>query len=148
MADRTQNRGRLAAGRGTSEVRKVALGSHWLALFASSGLEAVWAIALAESRGFTVLLPAVVFLIASPLSMVGLGYAMRGIPISVAYAIWTGLGAALTVTASFVMGTEEPTLLKVLFLAGIVGCVIGLKFAKDPAEKPAAPETPQTAPLG
>ena len=126
----------MAVSRSSNGPAKVATGAHWLALLASAGLEAVWAIALAESRGFSVLLPTIVFFIASPLSMVGLGYAMRGIPISVAYAIWTGLGAALTVGVSFVMGTEEPSPLKVLFLAGIVGCVIGLKFAKDPDPRP------------
>ena len=112
--------------------RKVARGRHWLVLFASALLEAVWALALDASRGLSVPLPAAVFLVANAASIVGLGYAMRGIPISVAYAIWTGLGAALTVGASMAMGTESPTPLKLLFLAGIIGCVVGLKFAKDP----------------
>ncbi len=121
---------------------KIATTAHWVVLFASAGLEAVWAIALDQSRGFTVLLPAIVFCIACPLSMVGLGYAMVGIPVSIAYAIWTGLGAALTVGASILIGSEDPSPLKLLFLAGIVGCVIGLKFAKSPA--PATPTpTPQ-----
>ncbi|MCW2287436.1 multidrug efflux SMR transporter [Leucobacter luti] len=107
---------------------------HWVILFASAVLEAVWALALKESHGFTVLAPTIVFAIANPISLFGLGYAMRGLPVSVAYAIWTGLGAALTVAASILMGLEAPSVLKLVFLAGIVGCVIGLKFAKDPAE--------------
>lgn len=114
---------------------KVATPAHWAALFASAVLEAVWAISLDLSRGLTVLEPSLVFLVATTIGMFGLGYAMRGIPISIAYTIWTGLGAAFTVGASFVMGTEEPSLLKILFLAGIVGCVIGLKFARDPKDR-------------
>lgn len=106
---------------------------HWVILFASAVLEAVWALALKESHGFTILAPTIVFAIANPISLFGLGYAMRGLPVSVAYAIWTGLGAALTVAASIVMGLEAPSVLKLVFLAGIVGCVIGLKFAKDPS---------------
>ncbi|PRI10847.1 DMT family transporter [Leucobacter massiliensis] len=119
---------------------KVARGSHWAVLFASAGLEAVWAVALAESEGFTVFLPALVFCIASPLSMAGLGYAMLGIPVSIAYAVWTGLGAALTVSASVLLGTEQPSPLKLLFIAGIVACVIGLKAAGP------APPTPKRQP--
>ena len=101
-------------------------------LFASSVLEAVWALALDASVGFTVPAPTVVFLIANPLSLVGLGYAMRGLPVSVAYAIWTGTGAALTVAVSMLTGNESPSVLKLFFLAGIIGCVIGLKFTRDP----------------
>lgn len=120
---------------------KTATTAHWLILFASAVLEAVWAIALDQSRGFTVLLPALVFCVACTLSMAGLGYAMVGIPVSIAYATWTGLGAALTVGASILIGSEEPSPLKLLFLAGIVGCVVGLKFAKSPT-----PATPTPTP--
>lgn len=110
---------------------RAAGGRHWLVLLLSAVLEATWAIALDESRGFTVLVPAIVFAIALPLSMLGLGYAMRAIPVSVSYAVWTGLGAALTVTVSMALGTEPVSVLKIVFLAGIVGCVLGLKFAGD-----------------
>jgi len=116
---------------------KVAKPAHWIVLLASALLEAVWAIAMHDSNGFTLLVPTLVFAVACPLSMVGLGYAMRGLPISVAYAIWTGLGAALTVIASMVLGSETVSPLKLLFIAGIIGCVIGLKFVKDPAPKDA-----------
>ena len=123
--------------RGAAEA-KTASTRHWLVLLASAVLEAVWAIALKESHGFTVLAPTVVFIITSSISLFGLGYAMRGLPVSVAYAIWTGLGAALTVGASFLLGTDTPSPMQLLFLAGIVGGVIGLKFAKDPDPDPAA----------
>lgn len=114
---------------------KVARPAHWIVLLASALLEAVWAIAMHDSNGFTLLVPSLVFAVACPLSMVGLGFAMRGLPISVAYAIWTGLGAALTVVASMLLGSEPASPLKLLFIAGIIGCVVGLKFVKDPAPK-------------
>lgn len=112
--------------------RKQATGRHWAVLFVSAALEAVWALALSASAGFTLLTPTIIFAITCTLSMFGLAYAMRGIAVSVAYAIWTGTGAALTVAASILSGAESPSLLKLLFLAGIIGCVIGLKFARDP----------------
>ncbi|WP_312178404.1 multidrug efflux SMR transporter [Arthrobacter sp.] len=104
----------------------------WIVLILSAVLEAVWATALEASNGFTVLLPSVVFAVAAALSMAGLGYAMKFIPISTAYAVWTGLGAVLTVAWAMVTGSEEPGVLKVLFLAGIIGCVIGLKLVDKP----------------
>ncbi|MFT4232512.1 MAG: SMR family transporter [Leucobacter sp.] len=113
-------------------------------LLAGAGLEAVWAIALDESRGFTVLLPAIVFCIADPLGMADLGCAMKGIPVCIAYAIWTGIGAALAVGTSMPIGGAVPSPPQLLFLAGIVGCVIGLRCARDPGPTPPTPtSTPQ-----
>ena len=50
--------------------------------------------------------PAVVFVVFSVLSLVGLGRAMRTIPTGTAYAVWTGVGALLTVLWAAVTGTE------------------------------------------
>ncbi|GAB2508069.1 DMT family transporter [Paramicrobacterium agarici] len=98
----------------------------WIVLLASSVLEAVWATALGESHGLSRLVPSMVFVVALTGSMLGLGYAMKGLPVSVSYAVWTGAGAALTVTWAMATGAEAASLLKVLFLAGIVACVVGL----------------------
>jgi quaternary ammonium compound-resistance protein SugE len=103
----------------------------WIVLLASAVLEAVWATALGASNGFTELVPSIVFGVAIVLSMLGLGFAVKHIPISTAYAIWTGTGAALTVTWGMLTGAEAVTLLRVVFLAGIVCCVIGLKLVKS-----------------
>jgi quaternary ammonium compound-resistance protein SugE len=102
---------------------------HWTILMISAVLEAVWATALGMSDGLSRTGPAVVFFVALTLSMFGLGYAMRGIPIGTAYAVWTGAGAALTVGYAMVFGGEPASVLKLLFVAGIIGCVIGLKLA-------------------
>lgn len=99
----------------------------WAILLVSAALEAVWATALGASSGFTEPVAVVVFVVALALSMTGLGYAMRGIPISTAYAVWTGIGAALTVTYAMLTGHEAASALKLVFLAGIVGAAIGLK---------------------
>ena len=100
----------------------------WLVLVLSGVLEAVWATALGRSEGFTKLAPSVVFGIALVASMGGLAWAMRTLPIGTSYAVWVGIGAALTVTYAMVTGTEPVSLLRLLLLAGLVGCVVGLKF--------------------
>ena len=99
----------------------------WLLLLASAVLEAVWATALGLSDGFTRPLPTVVFAVTATLSMVGLGLAIRSIPLGTAYAVWVGIGAALTVGWAMATGIEPFSVLKVLFIAGIVGCAAGLK---------------------
>lgn len=100
----------------------------WLILISSAVMEAVWATALGASNGLSVLAPSIIFFVALALSMAGLAQAMRAIPVGTAYAVWTGVGAVLTVTYSMAFGGEDARILKVLFLAGIIACVIGLKF--------------------
>lgn len=99
----------------------------WLFLVLSGVLEAVWATALGESKGFTRLWPSVVFAVALLLSMTGLMLAMRDLPVGTSYAVWVGIGAVLTVGYAMATGGETVSLLKLLFLAMIVGGVIGLK---------------------
>ncbi len=101
---------------------------YWLVLVLSGVLEAVWATALGGSDGFTRLAPTVVFAVSLAASMAGLAYAMRGLPIGTAYAVWVGIGAALTAGYAMWTGQEAASLVRVLLLAGIIGCVIGLKL--------------------
>ena len=100
----------------------------WLVLVVSGVLEAVWAVALGKSEGFSRLTPTVVFLVGIVLSMGGLAYAMRTLPIGTAYAVWVGIGASLTVAFGMVTGDESVTVVKLLLIAGLLGCVIGLKL--------------------
>ncbi|MET3352039.1 UNVERIFIED_ORG: quaternary ammonium compound-resistance protein SugE [Arthrobacter sp. UYEF1] len=109
----------------------------WLMLLASAVLEAVRATALGNSDGFTHLLPTLVFAVTATLSMIGLGLAIRSIPLGTAYAVWVGIGAALTVGWAMATGVEPFSVLKVLFIAGIVGCAAGLKSLPAVATSPA-----------
>jgi quaternary ammonium compound-resistance protein SugE len=99
----------------------------WLILVVSGALESVWAIALDKSDGFSRLVPSVVFVAALALSMFGLAVALRQLPLGTSYAVWVGIGAMLTVAYAMLSGEESASLIKVLLILGIVGCVIGLK---------------------
>jgi quaternary ammonium compound-resistance protein SugE len=103
----------------------------WIVLVVAGVLEAVWATALGRSEGFSRLVPTVVFGVALLLSMAGLGFALRDLPTGTAYAVWVGIGAAGTVTWAMLTGTEPVSLVKVLLILGLVGCVIGLKLVGD-----------------
>ena len=101
----------------------------WFVLILSGVLEAVWAVALGKSEGFSRLTPTLVFLVGIVLSMGGLAYALRTLPIGTGYAVWVGVGASLTVLYGMASGAEPVSAIKVLLLMGLLGCVIGLKLA-------------------
>ncbi len=109
----------------------------WIILLVSAVFEAVWATALGKSDGLSVLVPSVIFIIALVLSMLGLGYATRHISIGTAYAVWVGIGAALTVTYAILSGDESVSAGKVIFIVGIIAAVVGLKLV---------PSSPRRAP--
>jgi quaternary ammonium compound-resistance protein SugE len=101
----------------------------WFVLVLAGLLEAVWAIALGKTEGFTRLAPSAVFAAALVASMAGLAYAMRTLPIGTSYAVWVGIGAALTVAVSMATGDETVSVAKIALLIGLVTCVVGLKLA-------------------
>ena len=100
----------------------------WIVLILSGGAEAVWATALGRSDGLSRLVPSIVFLVALLVSMSGLAWAMKEIPTGTAYAVWVGIGASLTVLWAMLTGAEPTSLVKILLILGLVGCVVGLKL--------------------
>lgn len=100
----------------------------WLVLVLSGVMEAVWATALGRSEGFTRLGPSLTFAVSLVLSMAGLAYAMRELPVGTSYAVWVGIGASLTVAYAMATGAESASVVKVLLVAGIIVCVAGLKY--------------------
>ena len=94
-------------------------------------MEAVWALALDRAEGFTRPLPTIIFLAALAVSMLGLSHAVKSIPIGTAYAVWVGIGAAVTVGYSMITGAEAALPAKIALLAGLVACVVGLKLVGD-----------------
>lgn len=99
-----------------------------MVLVVSGVLETVWAAALARSRGFTLLVPSVLFVVALLLSMAGLAYALRSIPVGTGYATWVGIGAVGTAVYGMVVLDEPITSVRLLCLLAIVAGVVGLKF--------------------
>jgi quaternary ammonium compound-resistance protein SugE len=99
----------------------------WLILVASGVLEAVWATAMDRSNGFSRLAPSLIFAVSLLFSMTGLAFAMRTLPTGTSYAVWVGIGAVLTVGYAMLTGQETASPAKLLLIAGVVGCIAGLK---------------------
>ncbi|MFI6889523.1 DMT family transporter [Streptosporangium canum] len=68
----------------------------WLISVISGAMETAWAIALQKTEGFSRPMPTAIFVTTLILSMAGLGYALKFIPVGTAYAVWVGIGAAGT----------------------------------------------------
>ena len=67
------------------------------------------------------------FLVCVALSLFFLELAERSIPLGTAYAIWTGIGAVGTVAIGIIWFGEPATVVRVLLIAALIGCAIGLK---------------------
>lgn len=100
----------------------------WFVLVLSGVLEAVWAAALAASKGFSRLAPSMLFLVALALSMSGLAYALRSIPVGTGYGIWVGIGAIGAAVYGMAAFGEPVTAGRIVCLVLIVTGVIGLKL--------------------
>ena len=91
--------------------------------------------ALKMSQGFTQTLPSMLIFPAYAVSFVFLTLAVKIIPISVAYAIWSGVGTALIAAIGILWFHEPVTMSKLVFLGIIVFGVVGLQLSGN-AENP------------
>ncbi|MEV0809531.1 SMR family transporter [Micromonospora sp. NPDC050200] len=100
----------------------------WFVLVVSGLLETAWAVALDRSAGFSRPLPSVVFVVTLVLSMLGLGYALREIPVGTGYAVWVGIGVVGTALVGMVALGESASLPRIGCLLLVVAGVVGLKL--------------------
>lgn len=95
--------------------------TSYLALAAAIMLEVTGTAFLQKSEQFTRLLPTILMALAYGLSFYALTFALRTIPLGVAYAMWAGLGIVLVAVIGLVVFGQK------LDLAAIIG--IGLIVA-------------------
>ena len=93
----------------------------WLLLVIAGLIEAGWAIGLKYTDGFTKLVPSVLTIAGIAASMVLLSLAARTLPIGTAYAVWVGIGAAGAVVLGILFLGEPVSLLRMAFLALLLG---------------------------
>lgn len=100
----------------------------WGVLVISGLFETVWAVALAESKGFTRPIPVAIWAVGMVVSMAGLAYALRELPVGTGYVIWVGIGAVGTAAYGMVALGEPVTALRLVCLTLIVAGAVGLKL--------------------
>ena len=97
---------------------------HYVILFAAVVFETIGTSALQASQQFTRLWPSVTVVVAYVISFILLGWALKFMPVGIAYAIWSGLGIVLIAGIGFAVFGQRLDLPAVLglglILAGIV----------------------------
>ncbi|RHW38943.1 QacE family quaternary ammonium compound efflux SMR transporter [Neobacillus notoginsengisoli] len=86
---------------------------------------------LKVSEGFTVLIPSVAVVVGYALSFYCLSLCLRTIPLSIAYAVWSGVGTVITAVISVIVWGEVFTDFKVLGIIFIIGGVVLLNTGKN-----------------
>ncbi|WP_026957051.1 DMT family transporter [Algoriphagus vanfongensis] len=103
---------------------------NWILLVIAGLFEVAFAFCLGKAKSATgneMYLWYVGFLVTLGVSMGLLVKATQTLPIGTAYAVWTGIGAVGTVLVGIFVFKEPATFLRILFLATLIGSIIGLK---------------------
>ena len=103
----------------------------WFYLFMAGIFEMFWAVGIKYCDGFKITISLVLVIISMALSVIFLGLATKTIPMSIAYAVWTGIG----IVGVFIYGLlilKDPISVKNIIcvgmiLIGIIGLKLGIK---------------------
>jgi len=80
------------------------------------------------SEGFTRMVPSILLVVFYALSFGMLTLALKKLDMSVAYAVWSGVGTALIATIGVLWFKEPATALKLISIALIIAGVVGLNM--------------------
>lgn len=100
----------------------------WTYLVLAILLEVSGTTCMKLSEGFTRTVPSILLFVFYSLSFGMLTLALKRIDVSVAYAVWSGVGTALIATIGVLWFKEPITALKLISLALIIGGVVGLNL--------------------
>ncbi|MEK5645348.1 hypothetical protein BK138_26730 [Paenibacillus rhizosphaerae] len=101
---------------------------HWILLTLAILAEVAGTTTMKLSEGFSRLTPSLLLFVFYASSLTFLNFALKGIEVSIAYAIWSGLGTALVVVIGILIFSEPLTLLKTISIILIIAGVIGLNL--------------------
>lgn len=81
------------------------------------------------SEGFSRLVPSLLIFLFYGFSFTALTFALKKIDISIAYAVWSGIGTAVVALIGFAWFKESMTLLKIVSICLIIAGVVGLNLS-------------------
>jgi small multidrug resistance pump len=102
---------------------------HWLYLTLAILSEVAGTTCMKLSAGFTRFTPSVLMWLFFAVCFCFLTLALKKVDLSVAYAIWSGVGTALIATVGVLYFREPVTILKVVGLVAIIGGVVALNMS-------------------
>jgi small multidrug resistance pump len=103
----------------------------WVLLIVAILLEIAGTTNMKLSEGFSRPVPSILVLFFYTLSIIALTFAVNRLDVSVAYAVWSGMGTALVAIVALWFFQESVTITKVVALALIIVGVVMLHFASE-----------------
>jgi len=104
----------------------------WIYMILAILLEVAGTTCMNFSEGFTRVWPSIFIFVFNALCFSVLTLALKTIDLSIAYAIWSGLGTVLIVTIGILWFKESVSLGKILSIVLIIIGVIGLQLSHEP----------------
>lgn len=101
----------------------------WVLLIFAGFSECFWSAMMKLSDGFSKLNYSIAMIVGLTISMAALILATKHLPISLAYPIWTGIGAVGSVLIGALVFKDHMTPLTWFFTATLIISIIGLKIA-------------------
>ncbi|WP_100332918.1 DMT family transporter [Bacillus xiapuensis] len=95
----------------------------WLYLAAAILFEIIGTVAMKLSQGFTKGIPSILMVVFYILAFACLNFSLRAVPVSVAYAIWSGVGTAAIAVIGYFAFKESLTVMKI---SGIFLIILGV----------------------
>jgi len=105
--------------------------TSWIYLIAAIVFEVAGTTAMKISEGFTKIMPSIAMAIFYLLSLTALTFALKRFDVSVAYAIWSGVGTALITAVGFYFFKEEMTPMRLVSIGLIILGVVGLHLSGE-----------------
>lgn len=96
----------------------------WLLLGVAGLVEVAWSQSIKPTDGFTRPLPTVICVVIGAVSVYLLSLAMRGLPVGVAYAVFTGIGAVGAIALGVLIHRDPLSAGRALALSMIVGGIV------------------------
>ena len=113
----------------------------WVYLILAGFIEIVFTTAMRLSDGFRRWEYVIVFAICAICSFGLITIASRSISLGIAYAVWTGIGAAGTLIVSRLIFKDSLSPVQMGFVILIIISVVGLKYSHPPESSPSHSES-------
>lgn len=103
----------------------------WVYLIMAIIFEVAGTTSMKISEGFTKVVPSIAMAVFYMLSLTALTFALKKFDVSMAYAIWSGVGTALITAVGFYFFKEEMTPMRLISIGLIILGVIGLHLSGE-----------------
>ncbi|QIL51049.1 multidrug efflux SMR transporter [Weissella coleopterorum] len=100
----------------------------WFYLILGGLFEVVWATTMKLSQGFTHLGYSMLTLMGMVLSFGFLALAVKHLPLSIGYPVWTGIGAVGSILVGLIFFKDQINPLTWLFIGMLIVGIIGIKI--------------------